>query len=107
MSETKRYDVAISIAAAAEPTGPEAEKLRGGIETAARGVLEENAEVVAELVTSRKVALHVETSREIGSVEEAALSGAIQDVVVDSLEPGDGMTVGRLEAVEDDASPRP
>ena len=107
MAETHRYDFAISIAAAAEPTGPEAEKLRGGIETAARGVLEEDAEVVAELVSSRKVALHVETSREIGSDEAAALSGAIQDVVVDALEPGDGMTVGRLEAVEDDAAPKP
>ena len=30
-----------------------------------------------------------------------------QDVVVDALEPGDGMTVGRLEAVEDDAAPKP
>ncbi len=70
-------------------------------------MLEEDAEVVAELVSSRKVALHVETSREIGSDEAAALSGAIQDVVVDALEPGDGMTVGRLEAVEDDAAPKP
>lgn len=107
MTETHRYDVAISIAAAAEPTVPEAEKLRDGIENAARGVLERDAEVVAELVTSRKVALHVETSHEIGSVEEAALSDAIQDVVVDALAPGDGMTVGPLEAVEDDATPRP
>lgn len=103
MAETHRYDVSISIAAAAERSDPEAEKLRDGIETAARGVLEGDAEVVAELVSNRKVALHVETPREIGVDEGSALSDAIQDVVVDALEPGDGVTVGPLEAVGSDA----
>lgn len=100
MAETHRYDVSISIAAAAERSDPEAEKLRGGIETAARGVLEDDADVVAELVSNRKVALHLETPREIGVEERSALSGAIQDVVVEALEPGDGVTVGPLEAID-------
>lgn len=100
MADTHRYDVSISIAAAAERSFPEAEKLRDGIETVARSVLDGCADVHAELVSNRKVALHLETPREIGVAEETALSGAIEDFVVEALEPGDGLTVGPLEAVD-------
>ena len=106
MGEKHRYELSIVIAAAHELGEDEGEALRAGVERAVQGVLGEDGTASADMSDRRTILLRLESGRRLGQEAEEAFSLAAQEVVVDSLEAGDALRVGRLEPVAEPAAPK-
>ena len=106
MTEKHLYDLSIVVAAAHELGDAEADAVRAGVESAAQGVLGEDGTASASLADRRTILLRLESGHRLGPDAEEAFSLAAQEVVVDALQAGDALRVGRLEPVAEPASPK-
>jgi uncharacterized protein YfaA (DUF2138 family) len=106
MAEKHFYELSIVVAAAHDLGDEEAEAVRKGVEGAVQGVLREDGVVSATMPDRRTILLRIDAMQQLGPDAEEAFSMAAQEVVVDALEAGDALRVGRLEPVVESAAPK-